>query len=326
LKILPAQVASFHFNARFQLYLHPVSVRFCCVTDLPEINFFAIPLKEKENWSLEIRPKANPFDLKFKEFWQYRDLITLFVRRELVPTYKQTILGPLWFILQPLLTTLIYSLIFGAIARIPIGGMPQIVFYLPGIVLWNFFNSSFLKCSSTFISNAPIFGKVYFPRLVLPVSGMLASLVNFFIQFGLFLIFFLYYYLFSDYQLHPNWHIALLPVLILTVAFYSLGLGMMISAFTTRYRDLTHFLAFGTQLLMYATPIIYPMAIVPDKFKWINSINPLSPVFEGFRQSFLGTGSFQTQNLAISFGLGILIFFTGLILFNKAERTSIDTV
>jgi len=288
--------------------------------------FFAIPLKEKENWSLEIRPKANLFDLKFKEFWQYRDLITLFVRRELVPTYKQTILGPLWFILQPLLTTLIYSLIFGAIARIPIGAVPQIVFYLPGIVLWNFFNSSFLKCSSTFISNAPIFGKVYFPRLVLPVSGMLASLVNFFIQFGLFLVFFLYYYLFSDYQLHPNWHIVLLPVLILTVAFYSLGLGMMISAFTTRYRDLTHFLAFGMQLLMYATPIIYPMDIVPDKFKWINSINPLSPVFEGFRQSFLGIGSFQTQNLAISFGIGILIFFVGLILFNKAERTSIDTV
>jgi len=283
-------------------------------------------LKEKENWSLEIRPKGRLFDLKLKEFWQYRDLIALFVRRELVPTYKQTVLGPLWFVLQPLLTTLVYSLIFGVIARIPIGGMPQILFYLPGIVLWNFFNSSFLKCSSTFIANAPIFGKVYFPRLVLPVSGMLASLVNFLIQFLLFLLFFFYYLIFTDADIHPDWHIFLLPLLIFIVGLYSLGMGMMVSAFTTRYRDLTHFLAFGTQLLMYATPIIYPMAIVPDKFKWINIINPLSPVFEAFRYAFLGIGSFQERSLLISFGGGIFLFFAGLIMFNKAERTSIDTV
>ena len=283
-------------------------------------------MKEKENWSLEIRPKGRLFDLKLKEFWQYRDLIALFVRRELVPTYKQTVLGPLWFVLQPLLTTLVYSLIFGVIARIPIGGMPQILFYLPGIVLWNFFNSSFLKCSSTFISNAPIFGKVYFPRLVLPVSGMLASLVNFFIQFLLFLLFFFYYLIFTKAEIHPDWHIFLLPLLIFIVGLYSLGMGMMVSAFTTRYRDLTHFLAFGTQLLMYATPIIYPMSIVPDKFKWINIINPLSPVFEAFRYAFLGMGSFQERSLLISFGGGIFLFFAGLIMFNKAERTSIDTV
>ncbi len=248
------------------------------------------------------------------------------MRRELVPTYKQTVLGPLWFVLQPLLTTLVYSLIFGVIARIPIGGMPQILFYLPGIVLWNFFNSSFLKCSSTFISNAPIFGKVYFPRLVLPVSGMLASLVNFFIQFLLFLLFFFYYLIFTKAEIHPDWHIFLLPLLIFIVGLYSLGMGMMVSAFTTRYRDLTHFLAFGTQLLMYATPIIYPMSIVPDKFKWINIINPLSPVFEAFRYAFLGMGSFQERSLLISFGGGIFLFFAGLIMFNKAERTSIDTV
>jgi lipopolysaccharide transport system permease protein len=284
-------------------------------------------LKSKENWSLEIQPKAGLFDLRFREFWQYRDLVALFVKRELVPTYKQTILGPLWFVLQPLLTTLVYSIIFGVVAKIQIGkGMPPILFYLSGIVLWNFFNSSFLKCSSTFIANASIFGKVYFPRLVLPVSGMMASLVNFFIQFGLFLLIFLYYFLFTDTPITPNWHIALVPLLIALVALYSLGMGMMVSAFTTRYKDLTHFLAFGTQLLMYATPIIYPMAVVPEKFKWINTVNPLSPIFEGFRYCFLGTGSFNSHDLLLSSGIGLVVFFLGWILFNQAERTSIDTV
>jgi lipopolysaccharide transport system permease protein len=285
-----------------------------------------LALKEKENWSLVIRPGAHWLDLKLKEFWQYRDLVTLFVKRELVPTYKQTILGPLWFVLQPLLTTLIYSLIFGMVARIPVDGLPQILFYLPGIVLWNFFNSSFLKCSSTFISNAPIFGKVYFPRLVLPVSGLLASLVNFLIQFGLFLLFFFYYLLFSNAQIEPGPAILLVPVLILIVGLYSLGMGMVVSSFTTRYKDLTHFLAFGTQLLMYATPIIYPMAIVPDALRWINTLNPLSAVFEAFRYGFLGRGTLLPGHLLVSLGIGILIFFTGLVLFTRAERTSADTV
>lgn len=287
---------------------------------------FFTALKEKENWNLVIRPGAHWLDLKLKEFWQYRDLVALFVKRELVPTYKQTILGPLWFVLQPLLTTLIYSLIFGVVARIPIDGLPQILFYLPGIVLWNFFNSSFLKCSSTFISNASIFGKVYFPRLVLPVSGMLASLVNFLIQFALFLVFFLYYLFFTDARIEPGPAILLVPGLLFIVGLYSLGMGMMVSAFTTRYKDLSHFLAFGTQLLMYATPIIYPMAIVPASFRWINTINPLSAVFEAFRYAFLGRGSFLPHNLLVSLAVGILLFFAGLVLFTRAERTSVDTV
>jgi len=284
-------------------------------------------LKSKDNWSLEIQPKSNLLDLRFREFWQYRDLVSLFVKRELVPTYKQTILGPLWFVLQPLLTTLVYSIIFGVVAKIQIGkGMPPILFYLAGIVLWNFFNSSFLKCSSTFIANASIFGKVYFPRLVLPVSGMMASLVNFCIQFALFLLIFFYHLFFTDAPIHPNWHIALVPLLILLVGLYSLGMGMVVSALTTRYKDLTHFLAFGTQLLMYATPIIYPMSVVPEKFKWINTVNPLSPVFEAFRYCFLGIGSFNAMDLVQSFCIGFIVFFVGWILFNQAERTSIDTV
>jgi lipopolysaccharide transport system permease protein len=282
-------------------------------------------LERKENWSLEIFPKSSLFDLKLKEFWQYRDLIFLFVRRELVPTYKQTILGPLWFVLQPLLTTFVYSIIFGAVARIPTDGLPQLLFYMPGIVLWNFFNSAFMKSSGTFIANTHIFGKVYFPRLILPVSGLLSSFVNFLIQFALFLVILVGYFL-SGTEIHPGWHLVLCPLILLLVGMYSLGLGMMVSAFTTRYKDLSHFLAFGSQLLMYATPIIYPASIVPEKFKWVSLLNPLSPVFETFRYSFLGVGQFQAERLAISFGIGILLFFFGLIVFNKAERTSIDTV
>jgi lipopolysaccharide transport system permease protein len=282
-------------------------------------------LERKENWSLEIFPKSSLFDLKLKEFWQYRDLIFLFVRRELVPTYKQTILGPLWFVLQPLLTTFVYSIIFGAVARIPTDGLPQLLFYMPGIVLWNFFNSAFMKSSGTFIANTHIFGKVYFPRLILPVSGLLSSFVNFLIQFGLFLVILLGYF-FSGTEIHPGWHLVLCPFILLLVGMYSLGLGMIVSAFTTRYKDLSHFLAFGSQLLMYATPIIYPASIVPEKFKWVSLLNPLSPVFETFRYSFLGVGQFQAGRLGLSFGIGILLFFFGLIVFNKAERTSIDTV
>jgi len=281
--------------------------------------------ENKENWSLEILPKASAFDFKLKEFWTYRDLITLFVKRELVPTYKQTILGPLWFVLQPLLTTFVYSIIFGAVARIPTDGVPQLLFYMPGIVLWNFFNSAFMKSSGTFIANTHIFGKVYFPRLILPVSGLISSFVNFLIQLGLFLVILLGYFL-TGTVVHPGWHLLLSPLILIMVSMYSLGLGMMISAFTTRYKDLSHFLAFGSQLLMYATPIIYPASIVPDKFKWVSLMNPLSPIFEAFRYSFLGVGQFMVTRLAISLGVGIVVFMIGLVVFNKAERTSIDTV
>lgn len=281
--------------------------------------------ERKKGWTLEIYPKASLFDLKLKEFWQYRFLVYLFVKRELVPTYKQTVLGPLWFILQPLLTTLIYSIVFGAIARIPTDGIPQLLFYMPGIILWNFFNTSFLKGSTTFIANTHIFGKVYFPRFVLPVSGLLASFVNFLIQLGL-LFFIIIGYRLAGTSVSPGWYFFTFPLFLVITAFYSLGMGMLVSAFTTRYRDLTHFLAFGTQLLMYATPIIYPSSIVPDSFKWINWVNPLSPLFEAFRFSFLGMGQFPIARIGFSAIIGVMLFFIGLILFNKAERTSVDTV
>jgi len=282
-------------------------------------------LEKIEKWSLEILPKSSIFDLRLGEFWNYKDLILLFVKRELVPTYKQTILGPLWFILQPLLTTLVYSIIFGVVARIPTGGIPQILFYMSGIVLWNFFNTSFTKASGTFVANSHIFGKVYFPRLILPVSGLISSFVNFLIQLSLFLIILICYYL-NGANVHPGFLIFLSPVFLLMLSLYALGMGMIIASFSTKYKDLSHFLAFGSQLLMYSTPIIYPASIVPEKFKWISYVNPLSPIFEGFRYSFLGSGEFMVDKLIISFLGGLLIFFLGLIFFNRAERNSIDTV
>jgi len=282
-------------------------------------------LEKNENWSLEIYPKASLFDFRLKEFWAYRELILLFVRRELVPTYKQTILGPLWFILQPLLTTFVYSIVFGAFARIPTDGLPQLLFYMPGIVLWNFFNSSFMKGSGTFLANSHIFGKVYFPRLILPVAGLLSSFVNFLIQFSLLLLIMAGYWI-AGTEIHPGIQILILPLLLILVSMYSLGLGLVVSAFTTKYRDLNHFLVFGSQLLMYATPIIYPASIVPDKFRWVSLLNPLSPIFEGFRYSLLGMGQLMTERLMFSFVFSLLLLILGLILFSRAERTSIDTV
>jgi lipopolysaccharide transport system permease protein len=282
-------------------------------------------LEKSKSWSLEIYPKAALFDFRLREFWAYRELILLFVRRELVPTYKQTILGPVWFVLQPLLTTFVYSIIFGTVARIPTDGLPQLLFYMPGIVLWNFFNSSFMKGSGTFLANTHIFGKVYFPRLILPVSGLISSFVNFLIQFALLLILMLGYGL-AGVSFSVSWQVLLLPFLLALIAVYSLGLGLLVSAFTTRYRDLSHFLAFGSQLLMYATPIIYPASIVPVQFKWVSLLNPLSPVFEAFRFTLLGMGQFLPERLFISAGFGILLLLAGLMAFTRAERTSIDTV
>jgi lipopolysaccharide transport system permease protein len=223
------------------------------------------------------------------------------------------------------LTTFVYSIVFGAFARIPTDGLPQLLFYMPGIVLWNFFNSSFMKGSGTFLANSHIFGKVYFPRLILPVAGLLSSFVNFLIQFSLLLLIMAGYWI-AGTEIHPGIQILILPLLLILVSMYSLGLGLVVSAFTTKYRDLNHFLVFGSQLLMYATPIIYPASIVPDKFRWVSLLNPLSPIFEGFRYSLLGMGQLMTERLMFSFVFSLLLLILGLILFSRAERTSIDTV
>jgi lipopolysaccharide transport system permease protein len=211
------------------------------------------------------------------------------------------------------------------VARIPTDGAPQLLFYLPGIVLWNFFSTSFLKSSSTLVANTHIFGKVYFPRLVLPVSGLIASMVNFGIQFLLFITIFLFYYS-TGAKVNPSGWILLFPALLLIISCYSLGLGLIVSSLTIRYRDLTHFLSFGVQLLMYATPIIYPSSIIPAAYKWVSYVNPLSPLFEAFRYAFLGNGLLDLPHIFMSFCAGLIVLFIGLVMFNQAQRTAIDTV
>lgn len=272
-----------------------------------------------------INSKQSVFDLNLKEVWQYRDLLLMLVKRDFITFYKQTILGPLWFIVQPLLTTAIYVLIFGNIAKLSTDGMPQILFYLSGITIWNYFSESLNKTSTVFTANAGMFGKVYFPRLIMPLSIVASSLMKFAVQFGIFILVLLYYVIFTD-TVQPNAWMLLTPVLILLMAMFALGLGMIFSSMTTKYKDLTFLLAFGIQLFMYITPVIYPVSALPEKFRFIVYLNPLSPIFECFRYAFLGAGSFDPMALVWS---GILIaglLVVGTVIFNKVEKSFMDTV
>ncbi len=278
-----------------------------------------------ENWTLIIRPKRHLFDINLKELWRYKDLIYLFVRRDFVAKYKQTILGPLWFIIQPLLTTLMFTVVFGKIAGIPTDGLPKILFYLAGITPWNYFANSLKNTSNTFVKNANIFGKVYFPRLVTPISIVISGLIEFFIQFA-FLLAFIAYYWIAGAQIEPNWYLLLLPVLIFMLAGLGLGFGIIISAMTTKYRDLANLVAFGVQLWMYATPIIYPLSEIPEKYKIWVILNPVSPIIETFRYALLGRGTVEWWHLGYSFGAMILILVFGILIFNKVEQSFMDTV
>jgi len=278
-----------------------------------------------ENWTMEIRPKRNLFDVNLKELWRYRDLIELFVRRDFVARYKQTVLGPLWFIIQPLLTTLMFVVVFGNIAKISTDGLPQILFYLSGLVAWSYFSACLNATSSTFVSNAGIFGKVYFPRLAVPISIVISNLIQFGIQLSIFLLFFAYY-LIAGFDIQPNFYIFLMPVLMLMLAALSLGFGIIISSMTTKYRDLTNLIGFGVQLWMYATPIIYPMSEIPEKYRLFVILNPVSPIIETFRYSFLGKGIVEWWHLGYSFGFAIVVLFIGILMFNKVEQSFMDTV
>lgn len=232
----------------------------------------------------------------------------------------------MWFVLQPLLTTFVYSLVFGRVARIPTDGLPQIIFYLPGIILWNFFNSSFLKNAGTLNANVGIFSKVYFPRLVVPLANILSSGFNFLIQLALFMVIFLYYY-FSGQALSPNFYIIFTPLIILILGTLSLGLGILVSSFTVKYRDLSHFLSFGLQLLMYATPIIYPMSMIGEPhLRRIIYLNPITHIVEGFKYAFLGRGEWSWGGLGYSASFALIALLLGLIQFNQTEKTSVDTV
>jgi lipopolysaccharide transport system permease protein len=273
-----------------------------------------------------IEPHRHLLDLKLGDLWRYRDLVLLFVRRDFVSVYKQTILGPLWYLIQPLLTTITFTVVFGGIARLPTDGLPQFLFYMSGTVVWSYFASCLTKTSETFVGNAGLFGKVYFPRLAVPVSVLISNLVTFVIQFALFLVFILYFVL-SGTIIQPNWlWILLSPILLLMMAGLGLGLGIIVSSLTTKYRDLRFLVQFGVELLKYATPVIYPVSSIPTRFQWIIMANPMTPIVEAFRYAFLGTGTVNLSNLAYSFGFMVVIVFLGAIVFNRVEQTFMDTV
>jgi lipopolysaccharide transport system permease protein len=276
-------------------------------------------------WDLIVRPKTGWLDLDLVELWRYRDLVMIFVWRDFVATYKQTVLGPLWFILQPLFTTVLYSIVFGGIARIPTGGVPPILFYLAGITMWNYFAECINRTSNTFISNANIFGKVYFPRLCVPVSVVISNLIRFGIQFALFLGF-LAFFAACGAEIHLSPAVLLTPVLLLLLAGLGLGLGIIVSALTTRYRDLQVLVTFGVQLLMFATPIIYPSNFVPERYRWLAMANPLVPIIETFRSGYLDGSCVAWGSLGYSTGVMVAILCAGIILFNHVERTFMDTV
>ncbi len=280
---------------------------------------------EAEDWSEIIRPQTTLFDLKLREVWHYKDLLLMFVRRDFVATYKQTILGPLWFFIQPLLTTFTFMVVFGTIAGISTDGTPMMVFYMSGITLWNYFSECLNKTSTVFRDNANIFGKVYFPRLIMPLSIVVSNLIRLGIQMVLFLSVWAYY-LIKGNELHPNFMLLLIPYLILLMAIIGLGAGMMISALTTKYRDLVFLLSFGVQLLMYATPVIYSMNTVPAKYAWIIHANPLSAIIETFRYAFTGSGAFSWYSLAYSSICAIVLLILGTLVFNKVEKSFMDTV
>lgn len=278
-----------------------------------------------ENWDLIIQPHKGLFEIDLKALWRYRDLISLFVRRDFVAKYKQTILGPLWFIIQPVLTTLMFTVVFSRVAKISTDGLPPILFYMSGTVAWTYFSTCLTSTSNTFINNAGIFGKVYFPRLTVPVSIVISTLIQFFIQFVLLVAIICFYY-FNGVQFHISAFIFLLPVLILIMALMSLGFGIVISSVTTKYRDLTHLVTFGVQLWMYATPIVYPLSSIPEKYKFWILLNPLTSLIETFRFVLLGTGTVNISSLLYSVIFTFIIISIGILLFNRVERTFIDTV
>ena len=278
-----------------------------------------------EIWTTIIKPKTGWFDINLKELLQYKDLIIMFVKRDFKTLYKQTILGPLWIIINPLLTTIMYTIVFGNIANISTDGMPQIVFYMLGTTVWSYFSTCLTKTSATFTGNAAIFGKVYFPRLVTPISTVISGLINFAVQFAMFLIFAIYYYI-KGAPINPNIYILITPLLLVQLAMLSLGFGVIISSLTTKYRDLAVLVTFGVQLWMYATPVVYPASQIGGKLKTLMMLNPVSPIVETFRYAFLGCGFIPWNFLMISVCTTLVVLFIGVVLFSRVEKTFMDTV
>ncbi|MDX6182225.1 ABC transporter permease [Flavobacterium sp. Fl-77] len=280
------------------------------------------------SWLFEITPKNNFFSLNFKEIWQYRDLLFLFVKRDVITVYKQTVLGPLWYLIQPLFTSVTFTIIFNNVAGIKTGGIPPFLFNLAGITVWNYFTACLTGTSDTFKANASIFGKVYFPRIITPLSIVISNLIKFGIQFLIFIAFYIYHYI-VGYDLVLNGYLVFFPVLIAIMGILGLGLGMLISSMVTKYRDFSHLIGFGIQLLMYLSAVMYPMQLLKQKLPklgWLVEYNPLAYIIETSRYMLLNVGNVSVMGLIYTFIVTVILFFIGLLIFNKTEKSFIDTV
>lgn len=277
------------------------------------------------DWDLIIEPQTSLLDLNLKDVWRYRDLLWLLVKRDFVSFYKQTILGPLWFFIQPLFTTIIFTFIFGNLAGLSTDGLPQPLFYMAGITAWNYFADCLTKTSTVFRDNANIFGKVYFPRLIMPLSIVVSNLVRFGVQMLLFFMM-MAYYAYTGGSFAPNAYVLLFPILVLQMALLGLGLGLVITALTTKYRDLAFLISFGVQLMMYATTVIYPLSAAPANYKWLIELNPMTGIIEAFRFGFLGQGELTFSSFGYSVAFTLVALVLGVIIFNKTEKTFVDTV
>lgn len=291
---------------------------------MSELTDRALP-KTERSWQLILRPRSGWFDLHLKDLWRYRDLVGMLVRRDFVAQFKQTILGPAWFVLQPLLTTIVFVIVFGNIASLSTDGIPKTLFYLSGNVIWMYFSGVLTATSNTFVGNAHLFGKVYFPRLAVPLSLVISNGLKFGLQFLFFLVFLLFFFL-KGAPVGLTGYAALFPVLVLIMAGQALGLGILFSSMTTKYRDLRFLLEFGVRLLMYATPVIFPLSSIPDKWRWVLLANPMTPVIETFRLAFLGQGTFSWFHLGYSAAFAFFSVLIGAAIFNRVERTFMDTV
>lgn len=286
-------------------------------------------IDESQDWDLVIKGHSSLFDLNFGDLWKYRDLLVMFVKRDFVSFYKQTVLGPLWFFIQPIFTTIVFSFVFGNLAGISTDGVPNYLFYLTGITSWAYFSDCLTKTSTVFRDNASIFGKVYFPRLIMPLSIVVSNLVRFGVQLLLMLCMMVYFYFFPvpKTSFHVTEGILLFPLLVLLMALLGLGLGLIITAMTTKYRDLTFLVTFGVQLLMYGTTVVYPLSYAREKgYGTIAALNPMTGIIEAFRYAFLGKGEFTLWSLGYSISMTIIILFFGIIIFNKTEKNFVDTI
>lgn len=273
-----------------------------------------------------IEPKKKWLDVDIIGLWRYRDLYVMYIKRDIVTQYKQTILGPLWYVIQPLMTTVIYMFVFGGLAGISTDGIPQPLFYMAGITLWNYFQSCFASCSDVFGANAGVFGKVYFPRLVVPLSACTSNMIRMFIQLSMFILIYIYYVALGDFSFSFSFSLILFPLLIVMIGLHAMSWGLVISSWTTKYRDLKFLIQFGIQLLMYGTPVIYPLSFAPENYRWIINLNPLTPIFEAFKYSCLGVGTFDTTGLLYSTTFLCVTLFFAVLIFNRTEQRFMDTV